>query len=66
MAAHYLQLITKGQKRKSSYSQKNNYEKSIHMYYIVLLMNGDHRGGLGADLTRDSTRKATEMADKKR
>ena len=29
-------------------------------------MNGDHRGGLGADLTRDSTRKATEMADKKR
>ena len=64
MAAHYLQLITIGQTRRCSYSQKNM--KNAHIYYIVLLMNGDHRGGLGADLTRDSTRKATEMADKKR
>ena len=38
----------------------------VNKYYITNNMNADHRGGLGADLTRDSTRKATEMADKKR
>ena len=35
-------------------------------YYIMKPTNSDRRGGLGADLGRDSTRKATEMADKKR
>ena len=64
MAAHHLQLITMV-KRVNPHIHKK-IMKNIHIYYIVLLMNGDHRGGLGADLTRDSTRKATEMADKKR